>query len=58
MLLWILLFIHAFFSPVISSNIHRYFDNISHEFKVLKKVFTTETLNVDFENKFIKFWIT
>ena len=56
MLLWIF-FIHIFFSPVILSNIHRYFNNIFHEFKVLEMVITTETLNVDFHNKFIKFWI-
>ena len=41
---------------IISSNIHRYFINIFHEFKVLKKFITTETFNVDFHNKFFKFW--
>ena len=34
---------NSMFSPVISSNIYRYF-NIFHEFKVLKKVITAETL--------------
>ena len=53
MLLWIFLFIHTFFSPVISSNVHRY-SNIFHE--VLKRVITTEILNIDFHNKFLKFW--
>ena len=53
--LYIFLFIHTFFSPVISSNIHRYFNNILHEFKVLKKVIITEAFNVDFHNKFMKF---
>ena len=43
-------------SPVLS-NIHRYFINIFHEFKIMKKVITTETFNVDFHNKFIKFLI-
>ena len=43
-------------SPIISSNIYRYFNNSFHEFKVLKKVIVTETFNVDFRNKFIKFW--
>ena len=28
-----------------------------HEFKVLKKVFKTETFNVNFHNKFLKFFI-
>ena len=53
-LLWIFLFIHTF-SPVISSNIHRYFNNTFHEFKALNKVITTETFNVDFHCKFVKF---
>ena len=51
-----ILFIYTFFSRVISSNIHRYFDNIFHECKVPKKVITTKTFNVDFQNKFITFW--
>ena len=51
------LFIHSFLSPVISPNIHRYFNNIFHGFKVLKKVITAETLNINFYLKFIKFWI-
>ena len=33
MVFYIFLFRHTFFSPVISSNNHRYFDNIFHEFK-------------------------
>ena len=41
-----------FFSPVISSNIHYYFNNIFHKSNVLKKVITTEKFN-----KFIKFWM-
>ena len=45
------------FSTVISSNIHCYFNNIFHEFKVLAKVITTGTFNVDSHDKFIKFWI-
>ena len=53
--LWIFLFIHIFFSAVILLNIHHYFNKIFHEFKVLKKVFTTKMFNVDFHNKFIKF---
>ena len=57
MLLWIFLFIGTFFSPVISSNIYRYFNNIFHEFKVMKKVIITEMFNANFHNKFIKFWI-
>ena len=36
--LWIFFFILAFLSPAISSNIHRYFNHIFHEFKDLKKV--------------------
>ena len=35
MLLWIFLFMHTLFSPVILTNIHRYFNNIFHEFKLL-----------------------
>ena len=35
-----------------------YFNNVFHEFKVLKEVFTTKTFNVDFHDKFIKLWIT
>ena len=57
MLLWIFLFMNTFFSPVISSNIHRYFNKNFHEFQVLMKVITTETFNVDFHYKFLKFWI-
>ena len=57
MLLWIFLSIHAFLSPVISSNILHYFNNVFHEFQLLKKVITTETFNIDFHNKFIRFWI-
>ena len=57
MLLRIFLFIHTFFFPVISSNIHCYFNNIFHAFKVLKKFITTEMFNINFYNKFIKFWI-
>ena len=33
------------------------FNNIFHDFKVLKKFIITKTFNVDFHNKFIKFWI-
>ena len=44
----------TFFSPAISSNIHRYFSNTFHEFKVLKKVNKTETststLIIDYTN--------
>ena len=36
---------------------HHYFKNQFHEFKILKKVGTTETLNVDFHYKFVKFGI-
>ena len=36
-------------------NIHRYFNNTFHEFKIRKKVILTETFNFDFHNKFIKF---
>ena len=57
MLQGIFLFIHTFFFLVISSNVHRYFKNFFHEFKVLKKVITIETFNEDFYDKFIKFWI-
>ena len=32
--------------------------NTFHKSKVLKKVITTETFNVEFYNDFIKFWIT
>ena len=42
-------------SSPISSNIHRYFNNTSREFKVQKRVTTTETFNVDFQDKFIIF---
>ena len=48
---------HTFFSPVISSNIGRYFNNTFHEFKVLKKVIITETFNFNLDNKLIRFWI-
>ena len=54
-LLQFFLFIHTFFSLAISSNNHCYFNNIFHEFKVLKKVIITKMFNVDFHNKFIKF---
>ena len=47
--------IYTFFSSIISSNIYRYFNNIFHDFKVLK-VITNKMLNVDFHDKFIKFW--
>ena len=53
----IFLFIHTFFFPVISSNIHCYFYKIFHEFSVLKKLILTKTFNIDFHYKFIKFWI-
>ena len=43
-------FLYTHFSPAISSNIHHYFNNIFHEFKVLKKVITTKTFNVNFHN--------
>ena len=36
-------------------NIHHYFKNFFHEFKSPKKDIITETFNVDFHNKFIKF---
>ena len=49
-------FTHTFFSSVISSNIHHYF-NIFDEFKILKKIITTEIYNINFHNKFLKFWI-
>ena len=49
------LFVHTFSSPAFSSNIHRYFNNTFHEFKHLKKVIITETFNVNFYNRFIKF---
>ena len=48
------LMMDVFFTAVISANTHCYFKNIFNEFKVLEKVFTTETLNVEFHNKFIK----
>ena len=41
-------FIYIFFSPVISTNIHHYLNNIFHDLKVLIKVIKTETFNVDF----------
>ena len=50
------IFYTHFLSPVISSNIHRYFNIIFHEFKVQKKVITTEMFSIHFHNKFIKFW--
>ena len=56
-MLWIFLFIHNFFSFVISSNFDRYFNKISHEFKNQKKIITMETFNVDFYQKFSRFWI-
>ena len=34
---------------------HCYFNKTFHEFKVLKKVFITETINVDFHNKFTNY---
>ena len=36
---------------------HKTYNVIFYEFKVLKKVITTENFNVDFHDKFIKFWI-
>ena len=45
------------YSAGISSKIHRYFNDIFHELNILKKVITTETFNVNFHYKFIKFWI-
>ena len=51
------LLIHIFFYPVISPKIHHYFNDIFHEFKILKKVITTETFYVDFHYTFNKFWI-
>ena len=36
---------------------HRYFNNIFHEFNVLKKLIRTKMFNLDFHNNFIKFWI-
>ena len=39
------------------NSIHRHFKNTFHEFKVQKKVIITETFNIDFRNKFIKFFI-
>ena len=50
-------FIQTFLSPAISSNIHCYFINIVHEFKVLKRVITTAIFNVAFHITFIKFSI-
>ena len=46
-----LFFLYSFFSPFISSNIHRCLNNTFYDLKVLKKIITTETLNVDFHNK-------
>ena len=46
---------YNFLQDFISSNIHRDFNNIFHEFKILKKVIRTKTVTVDFHNKFIKF---
>ena len=57
MQLWNYLFVHTFFYAVSLSNIHRYFNNNFHKFKVLKKIITTETFNVDSHNNFIKLWI-
>ena len=37
------------------TKIHRYLNNTFHECKVLKKFIKTETFNVDFQNKIIKF---
>ena len=57
MMSWIFVLIHTFCFFVISSNIHRFFNNIFHEFKALDKFITTETFNDDFHYKLIKFWI-
>ena len=39
-----------------TSNVHRNFDNLFHDFKVVrKKVITTASFNVDFHNIFINF---
>ena len=46
------------FDEVAGESIHRYFNKISHELKVQKKVIITKMSNVDLHNKFIKFWIT
>ena len=35
----------------------RYLNYTFYEFKILKKVITIETFNVDFHNKFNKIWI-
>ena len=48
-------FIYTFFSLVISSNIHRSLNGIFHDLKVLMKLIKTETFNIDFPHKFIKF---
>ena len=48
---------YTLFSPIILSNIHCYFNNSFHEFKILKKIIITKMFNVDFHYKFIKFLI-
>ena len=45
------------FDEITEENIYHYFNNIFHEFEVLRKVIITEILNVVFHKKFIKFWI-
>ena len=45
------------FSPAISSNIHRCFNNTFHGFKIMKNTIITETFNVGFHYKFIKFFM-
>ena len=37
--------------------IYRYINYTFHEFKILKRAIITETFNVDFHNKLIKFWV-
>ena len=54
-LLQVFRFMRWMFDEIAGENIHRYFNNTFHEFKVLKKVIITETFNVNFHNKFIKF---
>ena len=43
--------IYIFLAPVISTSFHLCVNNISHDIKVLKVFFKTETFNVGFTSK-------
>ena len=53
MLLGISVFMHTFFSPVISSNTYRYLNQILHKFKVLKKVLKNLNMSTDKKKSYI-----